>query len=144
MFNEINVEHIESYEKYFKNSIINTNDAYNTIVKVNNYYINNKIDMLNIHYNRNDYDKDDINYFNVLGYNIKQKLSEKINFDNKYSRKIYLELCDLTSYEIDNVSKTFEIINENDIVLNQIKKIWKKIFKNYQEHQKINFYVIKK
>ena len=61
--------------------------------------------MLNIHYNRNDYNKDDINYFNVLDYNIKQKLSEKINFDNKYSRKIYLELCDLISYEIDNVSK---------------------------------------
>ena len=41
--------------------------------------------MLNICYNRNDYNKDDINYFNVLDYNIKQKLSEKINFDNKYN-----------------------------------------------------------
>ena len=65
--------------------------------------------MLNIHYNTNYYNKDDINYFNLLDYNIKQKLSRKINFDNKYSRKIYLELCDLISYEIDNVSKTFEI-----------------------------------
>ena len=78
--------------------------------------------MLNTHYNRNDYNKDDINYFNVLDYNIKQKLSEKIKFDNKYNRKIYLELCDLISYETDNVSNTFEILNENDIniVLNQI------------------------
>ena len=102
--------------------------------------------MLNIHYNRNDYNKDNINDFNVLDYNIKQKLSEKIKFDNKYSRKIYLELCDLISYEIDNVSKRFEILNENDIniVLNQIKKIWKKISKNYQEHLKINFCAIKK
>ena len=142
MLNEINVEHIENYEKYFKNSIINTNDVYNTIVKFNDYYINKKIDMLNIHYNRNDNDKDDINYFNVLDYNRIQKLSEKINFDDKYSRKIYLELCDLISYEIDNFSKTFEILNENDIniVLNQIKKIWKKISKNYLEHQKINFF----
>ena len=145
ILNEINVEHIENYEKYFKNSIINTNDVYNTIVEFNDYYINRKIELLNIHYNRNDYNKDDINYFNVLDYNIKQKLSEKINFVNKYSRKIYLELCDLISYEIDNVSKTFEILNENDIniVLNLIKRIWKKISKNYLEHQKINFYVIK-
>ena len=103
MLNEINFEHIENYEKYFKNSIINTNYVYNTIVKFNDYYINKKIDMLNIHYNRNDYNKDDINYFNVLDYNVKQKLSEKINFDNKYSRKISLELCDLISYETDNV-----------------------------------------
>ena len=42
MLKEINVEHIESYEKYFKNSIINTNDVYNTIVKFNDYYINKK------------------------------------------------------------------------------------------------------
>ena len=102
--------------------------------------------MLNTHYNKNDYNKDNINEFNALDYNIKQKLSDEINFDNKYSRKIYLELCDLIAYQIDNVSKTYTILNENDIniVFNQIKKIWKKISKNYLEHQKINFYVIKK
>ena len=38
--------------------------------------------MLNIYYNKKDYNKDDINYFNVLDYNIKQKLCEKIIFDN--------------------------------------------------------------
>ena len=144
MLSEINVEHIENYEKYFKNSIININDVYNKIVEFNDYYNNKKIEMLNTH-NRNDYKIDNINEFNVLDFNIKQKLSDEINFDNKYSRKIYLELCGLISYQIDNVSKTFTILNENDIniVLNQIKKIWKKIFKNYLEHQKINFYVIK-
>ena len=42
MLNEVNVEHIENYKKYFKNSIINTNDVYNTIVKFNDYYINKK------------------------------------------------------------------------------------------------------
>ena len=141
MLNEINVEHIENYE----NSIINTNDVYNKIIEFNDYYINRKIDMLNTHYNRNDYNIDNINEFNALGYIIKQKLSDEINFDNKYSRKIYLELCDLISYQIDNVSKTYTILNENDIniVFNQIKKIWKKISKNYPEHQKIN-YVMKK
>ena len=85
MLNEINVEYIENYEKYFKNSIINTNDVYNTIVKFNDYYIKRKIEMLNIYDNRNDYSKDDIKFSNVLDYNIKQKLSEKINFDDKYS-----------------------------------------------------------
>ena len=87
--------------------------------------------MLNIHYNRNDYNKDNINEFNVIDYDIKQKLSEKIKFDNKYSRKIYLELCDLIPYQIDNVSKTYEISNENDIniVLNQIKKYGRKFLK---------------
>ena len=146
MLNEVNVEHIENYEKYFESSIINTNDVYNKIVELNNYYNNNKIDMLNTHYNRNDYNMDNINEFNALDCNIKQKLSDEINFNNKYSRKIYLELCDLISYQIDNVSKTYTILNENDIniVFNQSKKIWKKISKNYLEHQKINFYVIKK
>ena len=42
MLNEVNVEHIENYEKYFKSSIINTNDVYNKIVEFNNYYNNRK------------------------------------------------------------------------------------------------------
>ena len=98
--------------------------------------------MLNIHYNRNNYNKDDINKFNVLDYNIKQELSEKkINFDNKYSRKIYLELCDLISYEIDNVSKTLEILNENDIniVLNQIKTNMEENFQKLPRTSKDKF-----
>ena len=115
MLNEINVEHIENYEKYFNNPIINTNDVYNKIIEFNDYYINRKINMLNTHYNRNDYNMDNINEFNALDYNIKQKLSDEINFDNKYSRKIYLELCDLISYQSDNVSKTYTILNENDM-----------------------------
>ena len=46
--------------------------------------------MLITYYNRNDYNIDNINEFNVLDYNIKQKLGDKINFDNKYSRTILL------------------------------------------------------
>ena len=91
MLHKINVEHIENYEKYFKNSTINTNDVYIKIIEFNNHYIDRKIDMLNTHYNRNDYNIDNINEFNVLDYNIKQKLGNEIIFDNKYSREIYLE-----------------------------------------------------
>ena len=146
MLNEINVEHIENYEKYFKNSIINTNDVYNKIIEFNDYYINRKIDMLNTHYNRNDYNIDDINEFNALDYNIKQKLSDEINFDNKYSRKIYLELCDLISYQIDNVSITYTILNENDIniVLNQIKRNMEENFQKLPRTSKDKFLCYKK
>ena len=108
IINEINVEHIENYEKYFKNTLMNTNDIHNTTVDFNDYYINKKIEMLNIHYNKNDFDKDNINRFNELDFNIKQKLSEKFDFDNKYDRKVYLELCELISYQIENVSKNLK------------------------------------
>ena len=146
MLNEINVEHIENYEKYFNNSIINTNDVYNKIIEFNDYYINRKIDMLNTHYNRNDYNIDNINEFNALDYNIKQKLSDEINFDNKYSRKIYLELCDLISYQIDNVSKTYAILNENDIniVLNQIKRNMEENFQKLPRTSKDKFLCYRK
>ena len=102
--------------------------------------------MLNTHYNRNDYNIDNINYFNVLDYNIKQKLSEKINFDNKYSRKIYLELCDLISYQIDDVSKTYTILNENDIniVLNQIRQNFEDIFQKLPRTSKDKLLCYKK
>ena len=146
MLNEINVEHIENYEKYFNNSIINTNDVYNKIIEFNDYYINRKIDMLNTHYNRNDYNIDNINEFNALDYNIKQKLSDEINFNNKYSRKMYLELCDLISYQIDNVSKTYTILNENDIniVLNQIKRNMEENFQKLPRTSKDKFLCYKK
>ena len=36
-------------------------------------------------------------------------------FDKKYNRKIYLELCQLIGYQIDKVTRSFEILNENDI-----------------------------
>ena len=146
MLNEVNVEHIENYEKHFESSIINTNDVYNTIVKFNDYYINEKIKMLNTHYNRNYYNIDNINEFNVLDYNIKQKLGDEINFDNKYSRKISLGLCDLISYQIDNVSKIFTILNENDIniVLNQIKRNMEKNFQKLPRTSKDKFLCYKK
>ena len=146
MLSEINVDHIENYVKYFKNSIININDVYNKIVEFNDNYDNKKIEMLNTHYNRNDYNIDNINEFNVLDYNIKQKLSDEIYFDNKYSRKMYLELCYLISYQIDNVSKTFTILNKNDIniVLNQIKKNMEENFQKLPRTSKDKFLCYKK
>ena len=62
----------------------------------------------------NDYD-DLLIQFDELDYKVKNDLSLKIKFDKKYNRKIYLELCQLIGYQIDKVTRSFEILNENDI-----------------------------
>ena len=71
----------------------------------------------------NDYDELLIQ-FDELDYKVKNDLSLKIKFDEKYSEKIYLELCQLIGYQIDKVTRSFEILYENDIesTLNGIKK----------------------
>ena len=43
--------------------------------------------------------------FDNLDYKIKNELSKKIKFNEKYNRKIYLELCQLISYQIDKVTR---------------------------------------
>ena len=62
--------------------------------------------------------------FDELDYKIKDELSKKIEFNEKYNREIYLELCLLIGYQIDKVTKSVEILNENDIesALTNIKK----------------------
>ena len=71
----------------------------------------------------NDYN-DLLIQFDELDYKVKNDLSKKIKFDQKYNRKIYLELCQLIGYKIDKVTRSFEILNENDIeaTLTDIKK----------------------
>ena len=63
--------------------------------------------------------------FNELDHDLKESLSQFINFDKKYDRKIYLEICNLIACQIDEVTKSFEILSENDLetVLNEIIKI---------------------
>ena len=69
----------------------------------------------------NDYD-DLLIQFDELDYKVKNDLSKKTKFDEKYNREIYLELCQLIGYQIDKVTRSFEILNENDIesILNDI------------------------
>ena len=76
--------------KYFKNKFINNDIFINTI-------INEFID--------NEYYEELIIKFNSLNYDIKESLSEFINFDEKYNRSIYLEICNLISCQIDKVTK---------------------------------------
>ena len=82
----------------------------------------------------NDYD-DLIIQFDNLDYKIKDDLSKKIDFNNQYDRSIYLELCQLLSYQIDKVTKSFEILNKNDIESTLIN-IQKNINDNFEKLSK--------
>ena len=53
--------------------------------------------------------------FNELSYDIKEFLSQFINFDRKHDRSVYLEIFNLISIKIDNVTKSFEMLSENDL-----------------------------
>ena len=51
-------------------------------------------------------------------------LNKKIYFNKKYDKEIYIELCDILGYQMEKVTKTYEILSENDInnVLDEIQK----------------------
>ena len=48
-----------------------------------------------------DYYEDIIIKLNELPHDIKELLSEFLNFDKKYDRSVYLEICNLISCQID-------------------------------------------
>ena len=93
----------------------------------------------------NDYDELLIQ-FDELDYKVKDELSKKIEFNEKYNREIYIELCLLICYQIDKVTRSFEILNENDIesALTNIKKNIDENFSKLSQNSKDQFYVLKK
>ena len=58
---------------------------------------------------------------------------------------MYLEICNLISCQIDKVTKSFEILSENDVetVLNEILKTMYSNFEKIPPILNINSYVIK-
>ena len=84
--------------------------------------------------------------FDEFDYSIKESLSDFFNFDKNYDRSVYLEICNLISCQIDKVTKSFEILSENDveIVLNEIIKNIDDNFQKISPDTKFNFYVLKK
>ena len=84
--------------------------------------------------------------FNELDHDLKESLSQSINFDKKYDRKIYLEICNLISCQIDKVTKSFEILSENDVktVLNEIIKNMDDNFSKISPDTKFKFLYYKK
>ena len=92
----------------------------------------------------NDYD-DLLIKFDELDYKVENELSKKIKFDKKHNRKIYLELCQLIGYQIDEVTRSFEILNENDIeaTLTDIRKNMNENFEKLSKNSRDQFLCFK-
>ena len=84
--------------------------------------------------------------FDEFDYSMKESLSEFLNFDKKYDRSVYLQICNLISCQIDKVTKSFEILSENDVetVLNEIIKNMNSSFEKISPDTKYKFLCFKK
>ena len=78
-------------ENISNNKKINTKKL---ILDFEKYYNTKKLQMF---IDENDYD-DLLIQFDELDYKVKDDLSLKITFDEKYNRQVYLELCLLIAY----------------------------------------------
>ena len=128
----IDITHITNYDKYFKNSEVLYQDILNVIKEFKDYYNTQKIEILKLHLNKslkvnrqeneNEYNEL-LNKFDELDFKTKNSLNKKIYFNEKYDKGIFIELCDLLGYQLEKVTKTSEILSENDIntVLDEIQ-----------------------
>ena len=125
-YNDKKIEMMNIYNT-IQDIVKELNIEFNTVLKLfKNRFINNDIyvsSTKNVFFEF-DYYEGIIIKFNELDHDIKESLSEFLNFDEKYNRSMYLEICNLISCQIDKVTKSFEILTENDveIVLNEIIK----------------------
>ena len=122
---------------------------FNTVLKLfKNKFINNDICVSSTKndFFEFDYYEDIIIEFNELDRGAKESLSEFLNFDGKYDRKIYLEICNLITCQHDKVTKSFEILTKNDleIVLNEIIKTMNSNFEKIPPDTKYKFLFYKK
>ena len=152
-------ESVDNFIKeYSKDKKIKSNDISNNIKNFNKYFNEQKLKInlkdfkkyfykkkLDMFIEENDYD-DLIIQFDELDHKVKDELSKKIKFDEKYNREIYLELCQLITYQIDKVTKSVEILNENDIeaALTNIKKNMNDNFEKLSKNSKDQFLCFKK
>ena len=74
----------------------------------------NKNLKINRQENENDYN-DLLNKFDELDFKAKNSLNKKIYFNEKYNKEIFIELCDVLGYQMEKVTKTYQILTENDI-----------------------------
>ena len=119
---KLDITHITNYNKYFKNNEVLYQDILNFIKEFKDYYDTRKIEMLKLHLNKNlKINRNEkkfnelLNKFDELDFKTKNSLNKKIDFKEK---------CDLLGYQLKKVSKTYEILSENDIntVLDEIQK----------------------
>ena len=127
---ELNIE-FDNVLKLFKNKFIN-NDICVSSTK-NDFF-------------EYDYYEDTVIKFIELDHDMKESLSEFLNFDKKYERLVYLEICNLISCQIDKVTKSFEILSENNVetVLNEIVKTMNSNFEKIPPDTKYKFLCYKK
>ena len=152
-------ESVDNFIKeYSKDKKIKSNDISNNIKNFNKYFNEQKLKInlkdfkkyfykkkLDMFIEENDYD-DLLIKFDELDHKVKDVLSKKIKFDEKYNREIYLELCQLITYQIDKVTKSVEILNENDIesALTNIKKNMNDNFEKLSKNSKDQFLCFRK
>ena len=87
--------------------------------------------------NRQDYKNENefnelLNKFDEIDFKTKNSLN-KIYFNGKYDKEIFIEFCDLLGYQMEKVTKSYQILTENDIdnVLDEIQK--KNIDSNHEK-----------
>ena len=121
---KLDITHITNYQKYFKNSEVLYQDILNVIKEFEDYYNTQKIEMLKLYLNKNlkvnrqeneNKYNELLNKFDELDFKTKNSLNKKIYFNEKYNKEIFIELCDLLGYQLEKVTKTYEILSENDI-----------------------------
>ena len=80
----------------------------------------------NLKINRHDYKNENelLNKFDEFDFKNRNSLNKKIYFNEKYDKEIFIELCDLLGYQMEKVTKTYQILTENDIdtTLDEIQK----------------------
>ena len=154
---------ILEFMNYYNDKKIEMMNVYNTIQDISkelniefdnvlklfkNKFINNDICVSSTKNDFFEYDlyESAIIEFNELPHDIKESLSEFLNFNEKYNRSIYLEICNLISCQIDKVTKSFEILTEDDIqiVLNALIKNMNDNFEKIPPDTKYKFLCYKK
>ena len=129
----VDITHITNYDKYFRNDKVLYQDVLNVIKEFKDYYNTQKIEMLKLHLNKNlkvnrqeneNKYNELLNKFDELDFKTKNSLNKKIHFNEKYDKEIFIELCDILGYQLEKVTKSYEILSENDIdnVLDEIQK----------------------
>ena len=152
---KLDITHITNYQKYFKNSEVLYQDILNVIKEFKDYYNAQKIEMLKLHLNKNlEINRQEnenrfnelLNKFDELDFKTKNSLNKKIYFNEKYDKEIFIELCDLLGYQMEKVTKTYEILSENDIntVLDEIERNIESNHEKISIHSKKKFLTYRK